>query len=211
MTNENVIQLPHRNKGVKIRRRLEFARAFHDYPMVLRGLAREAGLGYPGEKTVEREQAAARQLASPAFVGRVGAFLSAQFAVQVIRTRARMEAATGGDSRPLEAFAAEMVEGLAGVMAELDGFSIQARPGAEKALVAVHSAMASTIFDALMVEAQADDFDEGAFWPDVFRGLADTDDRLAVLRGLTPVILDRLDQLRHVFRAMTGGHALDLH
>jgi hypothetical protein len=209
MTNDNTLLRP---IGVKIARRMIFARQFQDYPVLLRGFARGCGLGYSGEKTVEREQAAARQLASPAFVGRVCAFVAGQFAVQVIRTRAQMEIETEGQGAArLCLFGSDMVGGLDQLAADLDGFSIQASAAAEKALRAVHSSMASTIFDALAIEAQADDFDEAAFWPDVFRGLADTDDQLAVLRGLSPVILDRLDQLRHVFRAMNGGHALDLH
>jgi hypothetical protein len=194
---------------VKIARRMVFARQFQDYPVVLRGFARGAGLGYPGEKTIEREQAAARQLASPHFVHRVSGAVAGQFAIRLIATRASMEPSS--PEYGLRDFARlEMLPGLMTVLDDLDGFSIQGTPEALKAIDAVHSSMAATVFDALAVEALADDFDEAAFWPDVFRGLADTDDTGALVRSLSPVILDRLDRLRHVFRTMTGGHALDL-
>jgi hypothetical protein len=203
MTNDNA------SPRVKIKRRLEFARAFKDYPILLKGFASSVGLGYPGERTQEREEAAARQLASPFFAGRVMRFVVAQFAVQVIRTRATMEPSS--PDYGLNDFARlEMVPGLIKHIEELDGFSVQASPAAEKAIRAVHESMAAAIFDALAVEAQVPDFDEADFWPDVFRGLADADPAGILVRGLSPVILDRLDRLRHVFRALAGGHVLDL-
>lgn len=203
MTNDN-------GPRVKIARRIEFARAFKDYPILLKGFASGVGLGYSGEKTEEREHAAARQLASPYFVDRVMRFTVGQFAVRLIRTRAQMEAELDGDAAELVLFGSDMISGLDQLAAELDGFSVQASAQAEKAIRAVHESMAATIFEALTVEAQAPGFDEAAFWCDVFRGLADADPGSVLVRGLSPVILDRLDQLRQVIRRMNGQHVLDL-
>lgn len=192
-------------------RRIAFRGAFHAYPAVLRGFAKSAGLGHAGEKTADREEAAHTLLNSPTWPIPVLVVLPGIFALQLLATRARMEKENGGDPAELENYVKRAnfrLLDLAG--RELRGFDLQAADVHAKALRAFQEQMASIVFDSLAVDAQSRLFDEPGFWADVFRSLGDTDASGAIVRGLSAVVLDRLDELRHALRVTEGGHVLDL-
>lgn len=195
-----------------MQRRSAFAAIFQEWPHVLAGFTRSAGLGYHGEKTADADQRAAELLGSPDFGARGLRCLAAQFAVQLLVTRAHLEGQARGNPRPLNDWLEPAFLRLDTLhTVTLQGFSMQASARAEKALRSYNGELASLIFASLDTDAQRPDFDEGDFWADVFRGIGDGARGIVVPQALSLVVLDHLDALRHVFRAMNGGHALDLH
>lgn len=192
-------------------RRAALAKVFEAYPQVCRGFASRAGLGHMGEKTEEREHAATRLLNRPDFTYRVQTVLAGLFAAKLLATRVKMEEENGGDTAPLATFSLGVANRLADLTAtQLDGFDLQGPELPAKALQAFQAEMATVVFDSLAVDAELDTFEEADFWGDVFRALSDTDASGAIVRGLSHVILDRLDELRHALRVTAGGHVLDL-
>jgi hypothetical protein len=192
-------------------RRVALAKVFEAYPQVCRGFASRAGVGHAGEKTEEREHAANRLLNRPDFTWRATQVLAARFAVRLLVTRAAMEEENGGDAAALETFSRGLQNRLVELAEKsLDGFKLQGAAIPGKALQAFEEEMANVVFDSLAVDAESDTFEESNFWADVFRALGDTDGSGAIVHGLSAVVLDRLDELRHAFRITAGDHVLDL-
>lgn len=202
---------PMRSKAM--RRRSAFAAVFNEWPGILGGFSRNVGLGKAGEKTLEADEAAHKLISSGHLPGLAFQCLVGQFAVQLIRTRVQMEVEAEGEPAPLALFGAECLARLEALHdRNLKGFSLQHSNRAAKALGSYNTELAHIIFQSLALDAQRPDFDEGDFWADVFRGIADSDRNGVLLaQALSLVVLDHMDQLRHVFRIMNGGHALNLH
>jgi hypothetical protein len=207
-TNDNAKLTP---AHVNRERRAAFATLGQMLAPSYRGVLRVAGLSHP-DKDEATETRALAILGHQHFRRAGTAWLAAQFAYRMIATRCAIERENDGVS-PLDSFqAAALARLLEYSDVCLEGFKLQVPEREARVLKVVEEDLAGAILSALQEEAGArgEDFDEGEFWPAVFRGIGDAD-RLGHLgEGFGVVFLNHEGDWRARLRVAAGEHVLDL-
>lgn len=173
-------------------RRSAFRRAFTLYPVVLRALCEQnVSLRAPSQALTNP---------TPGQVTFAMQVFAAQFAVRLLRSRIQFEKQNLPDS---DILALEMFERqqIAAYEQFRDGLfplhQIVTSKEHMAALDKIQQDMVSVIFEAFMTEANEDDFDEVAFWSDVFRGIGDNGfDGIQLMRGFTAGWLGNMEFFR---------------
>lgn len=154
------------NEGSRAERRLAFRRAFPLYGDILNDMAAKTEV-----HGIERHA-----LTDAALNPKLVKVYAAQFALRMLRTRERYEIETNADVIPaaLPAFVQGRIVAYQAFSREaFEGRELRASDARLRALGEIEAAMSSTAFEALAVDCQTEDFDEGQFWRDFFRGIAD--------------------------------------
>jgi hypothetical protein len=171
-------------------RRLSFGRAFRLYPLIVMDVAKTAISISPDSNP---------DIARPSNVmdfPHIITVLAMQFAIRILRTREKMEIETS-DALPVKLidFVQDRIEYY---QRYLDAaFPEHKLVGDKKRMAAfnhVEQGMSGLCFEAFIADAQTDDFNEGQFWRDFFRGIADNDKSNQLIAGFERLWLDAMPQ-----------------